>query len=468
MKLSRSILGYNHPMNTIQQTFLISADIGRWLEKQTVATAKIEQFYVKPDIGTQCYYAKHFPDTYTKVIISKEEGQSVVPVSQEVYLSHGDQRVGIKLVKNVSTVNIEDEVFEFRMYERSLEGLCILVATFVSEKSARESEVLETLQPFILKETSKDGKYTEEALSLYGKPMEYNLDKMYGQIDAFEASNLFFWQVPTRLYVRDGVTLILYKNIRLLNYYKVAFQNKHSSATLHRLRVLLRRTATILETFSDLFSPYVQRFCVNLLSRYHEETKFLRYLYFLDELCVTREDAKMSLYSELQELTTQEERAVMQMLLSRPFVHLIQILSRELHEGEIVRFTSLQKEVKSAVKKHLRRFEKLLAQTKEGYDEPLLEQLYASLDCIQTHLEDFFHIIGEKEVQTIVDELNILLKPLREWRNCKERALILTHIKKHASNTALDTDPLLCEHEAMLEEKIEHALKLLRSSTFYI
>ena len=102
-------------MNTIQQTFLISADIGRWLEKQTVTTAKIEQFYVKPDIGTQCYYAKHFPDTYTKVTLSKEEGQSVVPVSKEVYLAHSDQRVGIKLVKNVSTVCIADEVFEFRM-----------------------------------------------------------------------------------------------------------------------------------------------------------------------------------------------------------------------------------------------------------------------------------------------------------------------------------------------------------------
>lgn len=455
-------------MNTTQQTFLIAADIGRWLESQSVSTAKIEQFYVKSDIGTPCYYTKQFPDTYAKVTISKEEGEVHEPVSREFYLAQSDNRVGIKLVKNVSTVCIEEEVFEFRRYERTLEGLCILVASFKSEKSMRESEVLETLQPFILKQITKDLKYTEAVLSLHGKPMEYNIEKLYEKIDAFEASNLFFWQVPNRLYVRDGVALILYKNLRLINYYKVAFGNKHTSATLHRLRVLLRRTATVLETFSDLFSPYVQRFCVNLLLRYHEETKLLRYLYFLDELCVTREDAKLTLYSELKSLTTQEEREVMQMFLSRPFVHLIQILSRELHETQHQRFTSLQQEVKIAVKKHLRRFEKLLAQTKEGYDDALLEQLYASLDILQTHLEDFFHIIGEKEVQTIVDELNILLKPLREWRNCKERALILEHIKKYSTHPALDTDPLLCEHEAILEEKIENALKLLRSSTFYI
>ena len=101
-------------------------------------------------------------------------------------------------------------------------------------------------------------------------------------------------------------------------------------------------------------------------------------------------------------------------------------------------------------------------------DEALLEQLYASLDILQTHLEDFFPIIGEKEVQTIVDELNILLKPLREWRNCKERALILTQIKKHSTHPALGTESLLCEHETILEEKIENAIKLLRSSKFYI
>jgi hypothetical protein len=268
--------------------------------------------------------------------------------------------------------------------------------------------------------------------------------------------------------VRDGVALILYKNLRLLNYYKVTFQNKHSSATLHRLRVLLRRTATILESFRDLFSPYVQRFCVNLLSRYHEETKLLRYLYFLDELCTTRADAKMSLYSELKSITTTEEKAVTQMLLSKPFIHLIQILSRELQEQEHQQLKSLTDEVKRVVKKHLRNFELLLAQTKEGYDEILLEQIYISLDSLQTHLEDFFHIIGQKEVQIIVDELNILFKPLREYRNCKERAVILTYIKAHSAHPALETDTLLCEHEAMLKEKIQNALKLLRSSKFYI
>lgn len=110
----------------------------------------------------------------------------------------------------------------------------------------------------------------------------------------------------------------------------------------------------------------------------------------------------------------------------------------------------------------------LLSETKEGHDEDLLEQIYTSLDALQTHLEDFFHVIGKKEAQMIVDELNILLKPLREYRNCKERAIILKHIKDQSENSTLDTDPLLCEQEDVLEEKIENALKLLRSSKFYI
>lgn len=455
-------------MNKIQHKFLISTDIQRWLGKKTVNTEKIEQFYVKPDIDTQCYYLKHFPDTYAKVTINEEGKESIVPVCEENYLSQRKNHIGRKIVKDVTTVCINEETFVFSDYANTLEGLCILVAYFKDEKAMRDSETMETLQPFILKEIDRDEKYNDKPLSLYVKPMEYNLSKLFEKIDAFEPANLFFWQVPGRLYVRDGVALILYKNLRLLNYYKVAYQQKHLSATLHRLRVLMRRTATILETFSDLFSPYVQRFCLNLLLRYHEETKFLRYLYFLDELCSAREDAKLSLYSELKSLTTQEEIAVAQMLLSKPFNHLIQILARELHEQEHQQFKSLKQEVKKVVRKHLKRVEMLLSETKEGHDEDLLEQIYTSLDTLQTHLEDFFHVIGKKEAQMIVDELNILLKPLREYRNCKERAIILKHIKDQSENSTLDTDPLLCEQEDVLEEKIKNALKLLRSSKFYI
>ncbi len=298
--------------------------------------------------------------------------------------------------------------------------------------------------------------------------MEYDLDKLFGNIDAFEAANLFFWQVPGRIYVRDGVALIVYKNLRLIDYYKVNYQQKHLSATLHRLRVLLRRTATILETFSELFNPKIQHYCTSLLLRYHEETKLLRYLYFFEELSTTRENIKLSLFSELKSLTSQEEQAVTQMLLSQPFIYLIQILTRELYEQEYQQYNSLKKEVKKAVKKRLKLFEMLLAQTKEGYDEDMLEQLYTSMDSLQTLMEDFFHIIGEKETQIIIDELNILLKPLREYRNCKEREMILREIKEQSDNVMLDIDPLLCEHFDALEDKIERALKLLRTSKFYI
>ncbi|HSR74369.1 MAG TPA: hypothetical protein VLL31_05960, partial [Sulfurovum sp.] len=61
-----------------------------------------------------------------------------------------------------------------------------------------------------------------------------------------------------------------------------------------------------------------------------------------------------------------------------------------------------------------------------------------------------------------------LLKPLREYRNCKERSMVLRYIKEQSKNATLDTDPLLCEHIDALEEKIQNALKLLRSSKFYI
>ncbi len=455
-------------MNKIQRKFLISADIERWLSKQITGIEKTEQFYIRSQSDTVCYYLKTFPETYMKVTIDKEGKEAFSAVTEEIYHSQRKKHIGRKIIKKSYTVIVDSQTFFVSKYLKSLKGLYILTASFNDAKTMRESQTLERLQPFILKEIDKDEKYNDIPLALSVKPMEYDLDKLFDKIDAFESANLFFWQVPGRIYVRDGVALVLYKNLRLINYYKVNYQRKHLSATLHRLRVLIRRTATLLDIFSYLFTPNIQNFCQELLLRYHEETKLLRTLYFLEELCATRENAKLTLYSELKSLTSQEEKEVTQMLLSRPFMQLIQILTRELNNHEYQHYHPLKKEVKKAVRKQLKVFEKLLSNTKEGHDEEMLGKLFTSMDSLQTLIEDFYHILGKKETQILVEELNILFKPLREYRNCKERAIILNSIKEQSENRTLDTDPLLCEHEDELKEKITYALKLLRTSKFYI
>jgi len=455
-------------MNKIQRKFLISADMMRWLKQQKYTLQKSEQFYVKSEDDRECYYLKYFPDTYAKVKIDAEGKEVLSSVEEEMYCLARKQRMGRKIVKKTYTV-VQDEVtFEISKYLKGLKGLSLLTVTFKDERARRDAEVMDALQVFILKEIDEDIKYKDRSLALYVKPMEYDIHKFFDKIDAFESANLFFWQVPRRLYLRDGIALVLYRNLRLIHHYKVNFQRKHMSATLHRLRVLLRRTASILETFPELFTPGVQRFGKDLLIRYYDETKLLRYLYFLEELCGSKDNASLALRSELKTLTFEEEKAVTQMLFDKPFSQLIQILTRELYDQENYPYLDLTKEVKKVVKTKLETFEALLVQTKEGLDDAMRNKLYYAMDILQILIEDFYHIIGEKETRMLVEELNILFKPLREYRNCKDRVLILEEIKTQAENKTLNTDPLLCEHKEEIAEKIDHALKLLRSSTFYV
>ena len=452
-------------MSNIQRKFLVTENIQHWHTKYPSIEHKTEQFYVGSDTT---YYRKHFPDTYRKVTVSKNAKEASVAISEEEYASQRKKRKGRVLVKKSYNMTIGEDTFVVEKYLKKLKGLYVVIGYFQDEKAVRNSVTIQTLEPFVLKEINEDKKYMDKALAQCVKPMEYELHKYFEKIDAFESPNLFFWKVPARVYVEDGVSLVLYRNIRLLNYYKMSFQKKHFSSTLHRLRVLLRRSASMLETFPNLFNPNVQRFCMELLLRYYEETKVLRYLYFLNELCATREDAKLTLYSELKTLISQEEVAVTQMLSSQAFVQMMQILTREIKLQDSQKCSSLQKEVKSIVREKLGNVEMLFAKTKEGYDDGLLEEIYVSIDSLQTLMEDFFHIIGEKEVQIIINELNILFKPLREYRNCKERALILSNIKDESQTKTLDTATLLCEHEEVLAEKIANALKLLRTSRFYV
>ena len=456
-------------MNSIQHTFLISSDILRWLKKQTYKEEKTEQFFMESEAGTVCCYRKQFPDSYSQITVSKDGTEKKSSIDEKTYAEKMKYLIGRKTSKKSYTIEVTNEAYVFHEYLEDLKGLYLLVASFKDARIARESSILEDLQAFVLKKVDKESKYKDEALCLCVKPMEYSLEKHFEKIDAFESANLFFWQVPPRVYVRDGVVLVLYRNIRLLQHYKVNFRKKHQSPALHRLRVIMRRTATILEAFPEVLHPNMQQVCIDMLIRFHEHSKLLRYVYFLEELYTTTKHAKISIYSELKTLMEAQEHSVLQMLYSSQFRQTVQMLTREIQSPNHQQCYALTDEVKKVARKHLDTFEALLQKTKEGHDDAMLEALFVAMDSLQTIIEDFYHILGEREVRVIVDEMNVLLKPLREYRNCKERAGILRMMAQESGKEILLNDnPLLCKNIKVLEKKINHALKLLRGSKFYI
>ena len=72
-------------MNNIQRKFLVSADIERWLKKHRSTVDKTEQFYVTSEVDTVCYYHKHFPDTYTKVMLDKTANEEISSATEKIY-----------------------------------------------------------------------------------------------------------------------------------------------------------------------------------------------------------------------------------------------------------------------------------------------------------------------------------------------------------------------------------------------
>ena len=256
-------------MNDMQRIFSVSPDIERWLEKQTFETEKTELFYVEATRARgaydACYYVKSFPSSYMKVMVDSEAEEVKTEVTQAEYKLARSKRIGKKIVKKTYTLVIEKQKFVVMKYLKSLKGIYILVAHTIEGKTTGESPALNSLQPLMLKIISQDEKYSDKSLALCTEVMEYSMNKLFDKIDAYEPANLFFWQVPKRIYVRDGVALVLYRNIRLLQHYKANYQHKHFSASLHRLRVIMRRSATLLETFSSFFDPNIHRVCITML-----------------------------------------------------------------------------------------------------------------------------------------------------------------------------------------------------------
>ena len=121
-------------MNKIQRKFSVSADIERWLKKQTFSIEKTERFYIQSDSDTECYYLKSFPHTYMKVLIDKEGKENVLPVTEDIYVSKCKNALGKKVLKETYTVTVNEEIFVVFKYLKKLEGLYIIVAYFKDER----------------------------------------------------------------------------------------------------------------------------------------------------------------------------------------------------------------------------------------------------------------------------------------------------------------------------------------------
>ena len=103
-------------MKKIKRTFLVSAEIQRWLKKYESSTQKIEQFYTLSNGDERCCYHKLFPDTSTKIMVDAEGNETVTPVTEVIYLSQREHHLGRIITKQSYRVMLDTCSFVIDKY----------------------------------------------------------------------------------------------------------------------------------------------------------------------------------------------------------------------------------------------------------------------------------------------------------------------------------------------------------------
>ena len=343
-----------------------------------------------------------------------------------------------------------------------------IAIAYMRDKSSLQEQMLlkEHLGNVEAIDVTKSVRYDILTLIRCGKPLEYEITEYFEKIDRFEAGNLFFWQVPGGLYFADAIALLFYRYIRLLRYYQEGFLRYKNSAQLHRLRVIMRRMVLSLELFSDLFEEPKREWFVRYLNKLYYESKELRYLYFIDELQVAQKSATLSFSGTLSsELREQRQK-------------LIDLLSSDAHEAFLQQFAKSVKQPKKAcepfegkirvlLKKRFSELEHLLSQSRSDQSEIIFHRFFESLERAQMLIEDFYRLIGQKRAGELAEEIDLLLKPLRAYRNCKVRNEIIERLIK-LSGSAVEPNSLsiYCKERTAIEKRVLEAFRVLRSSSF--
>ena len=399
---------------------------------------------------------------YLKTIKRKLKKEETL-INAGEYKKLKEKSIGKFLSKVIYTFEIEQRSYKLTCYKKHLKGICLLTMKTVSN---HHTHPCRTILPFVIRPIEQDERYREYNLVRYPKPKEYQIETHLAYLDAHEAPNLFFWQVPPDIYAYDGIALLLYKNARLIRYYQQSFLKKHFMASLHRMRVLFRRSLSLIEAFARYIEPSLLNDIGPSLRQLHDQTKRLRYLYFIEDLYISSKRSTLFLHTELKSMILEEEIKVVNHLNDAQMIHLIDRLSTPRQFQRKSDYLMLDQVAKEVVFMALGDFKKSLAQTDPEEFSDHSDLLYHRLDSLQTLMEDLHHIIGDRRLEPIKEEINILYKPLREYRNCIERQAILDEIAQ--GHPMIEVGTLSCSRFEDTKEKLIKAIRLLKTSDLYL
>lgn len=240
----------------IERKFLLkNSEILKFIytSKVTIFKSKISQFYTEISPNDEVRYRKK--DELFYLTTKKGSGlcrdEFEVVVSKDEFKDAYDKKISANILKDRYSFILDDLTYYVDIYKGSLGGLCILEIEFVELDKAEEFSLSDEISNFIQKDVTKDIRFKNKNLALYGSPeLKIDLERTLNLIKKSPNLNLNF---PSYIDAYQGLRLLLNQIYINLNFNKDKYLKTKNPENLHQFRVNLRKIRSILKSTRDLY-----------------------------------------------------------------------------------------------------------------------------------------------------------------------------------------------------------------------
>ena len=172
-----------------------------------------------------------------------------------------------KALKNSIAIPVKKSRFSFKInnlpcnidvFSDALEGLITFEIEFLTVKDAKEFFMPDFIKTCIKSEITDDERYKNKNLALFGLPQnDFNTVKCFEALIKNPELKLPF---SGNIRAIDALRIVLFGNLRLILLNLDTFYKNNDLKSLHKLRVNLRKSRSLLGLFGEVFDKKVGDF----------------------------------------------------------------------------------------------------------------------------------------------------------------------------------------------------------------
>lgn len=375
----------------------------------------------------------HFTEKIGKGIKRKE---TEYEITKSEYKDLLKKHVGILIQKNRYLFSMGSCDFSIDIYKKKLKGMAVLEVEFKTMDDMRKFKMPKKLKDIIKKEVSKDIRYKNGSLAIFGAPkhFHYELKSIYDRIDKIDIKS-FLFELNPKMDSFGALRVIFYYYLKQIEKYRDLMLCEDDIEHLHQFRVNTRKTRALLSEMGMIFDKDIVCKIKENFKATQKVSNLKRdidvYIENINEFSIGKDEACMEKFSKyLWEKGAEEELKVKVFAQSPEYKHMMDewrlVLSEEsdfyLSDKSKIYIYLTSKE------KILNRYKKICSKINDlqkNFHTSDLHRIRIFCKKLRYMLESFKSLFKKKNVERIILDLKEFQTTLGDFNDYENQQHII-------------------------------------------